>query len=129
MQMAENEKVALLFWYREHERQIRIEGIANKTTNESNDIYFHSRPKESQLAATISNQSKVIENRTVLEKLFEEKNKEYLDKEIPLLKDWGGYIITPHLFEFWQGRKSRLHDRIQYTKQIDYSWKIERLSP
>ncbi len=129
MQMAENEKVSLLFWYREHERQIRIEGIANKTSYESNDIYFHSRPKESQLAATISTQSKVIDNRAMLEKLFEEKNKEYQDKEVPLREDWGGYIITPHLFEFWQGRKSRLHDRIQYTNQTNQSWKIERLSP
>lgn len=128
-QIAENEKVALLFWFREHERQIRIEGVASKTSYESNEAYFHSRPKESQLAANISNQSKVIESRFFLDNLFEEKNKEYQNTEVPLRENWGGYIIIPHLFEFWQGRKSRLHDRIQYTKQTNQSWKIERLSP
>jgi len=128
-QIDENEKVGLLFWFREHERQIRIEGLASKTSKESNNVYFQSRPKESQLAAKISNQSKVIESRIILENLFEEKSKEYHDKEVPLLENWGGYIITPHLFEFWQGRKSRLHDRIQYKKQANQNWIIERLSP
>jgi pyridoxamine 5'-phosphate oxidase len=129
IQIAENSKVSLLFWYREHERQIRIEGFASKTTYDANNIYFHSRPIDSQLAASISNQSKVIENRAVLDDLFNEKKIEYQDKEIPLRENWGGYIIVPHLFEFWQGRKSRLHDRIQYTKQTDATWKLERLAP
>ena len=127
-QIAENEKIALLFWFREHERQIRIEGTAHKTSQASNDIYFHSRPRSSQLAATVSAQSKVVENRAALEKLFEEKNQEFLDKEIPLKENWGGYLVVPTLFEFWQGRRSRLHDRIQYTKENN-SWKMERLAP
>jgi len=129
IQIADNGKVALLFWFREHERQIRIEGIATKTSLEMNDVYFHSRPRDSQIAATISDQSKTVGSRIVLEELFEKKDDEFRNKEIPLKENWGGYIIRPTLFEFWQGRKNRLHDRIQYTKEIDLDWKINRLQP
>ena len=128
-QIKENDKVALLFWYREHERQIRIEGVARKTAVEENEIYFHSRPRESQLAALVSDQSKKLESRTMLDELFEKKKAEFADQEIPLKQNWGGYVVEPTLFEFWQGRESRLHDRIQYTKAEDNSWIIERLFP
>jgi pyridoxamine 5'-phosphate oxidase len=125
----QNSKVALLFWWAQHERQVRIEGIASTTNRDLNDIYFHSRPRGSQIAATISDQSKVIANREVLDKLYSEKEKEFEGKDIPMKEHWGGYVIVPHLFEFWQGRKSRLHDRIQYTKEGDGLWKAERLAP
>ncbi len=128
-QLAQNEKIALLFWYREHERQIRIEGTVKRTSRELNDVYFHSRPTDSQIAATISEQSKVVPNRHVLEKLFQEKQEEFSNKEIPLREDWGGYLVVPHLFEFWQGRKNRLHDRIQYSLIKEDIWKLERLAP
>lgn len=128
-QLAENEKIALLFWFREHERQIRIEGTVQRTSRKLNDVYFHSRPTDSQLAATISSQSEVIPNREMLDKLFQEKQQEFSNKEIPLKENWGGYIVTPNLFEFWQGRKSRLHDRIQYSLISADNWKMERLAP
>lgn len=128
-EIEENGKVSLLFWYREHQRQIRIEGVAHKTEPEENDIYFHSRPRGSQLAALVSEQSKTIKDRNELDELFKTKSEEYKDLDIPLKENWGGYIITPTLFEFWQGRESRLHDRIQYTRTETNDWKIERLCP
>ncbi len=126
-QMKENHKVAILFWWQE--RQVRIEGTVQKSSSELNDVYFHSRPTDSQLAATISDQSKIIPNRDFLDKLFQEKQVEFFDKEIPLKENWGGYIVVPSLFEFWQGRENRLHDRIQYTLLSEDSWKMERLAP
>lgn len=129
IQIKENDKVTLLFWYREHERQIRIEGTAKKTKLEENDIYFHSRPKDSQLAAMVSEQSKKVESRIVLDEMFKAKNEEYANKKIPLKENWGGYVVVPNLFEFWQGRKNRLHDRIQYTLKENNIWTIERLFP
>lgn len=128
-QIKENDKIALLFWYKEHERQIRIEGVATKTPKDINDVYFHSRPRESQIAATISKQSSIIENRKTLDDLFKTMNQEFKNIEIPMKKNWGGYLIKPTLFEFWQGRKSRLHDRIQYTASKNNTWKISRLAP
>ena len=127
-QIQENAKVTLLFWYREQQRQIRVEGIATKTSLNENDIYFHSRPRESQIAAYVSKQSQVVENRTVLDDLFTTKEIEFKNQEVPMLENWGGFKVTPTLFEFWQGRVSRLHDRIQYTK-IEDTWKMERLMP
>jgi pyridoxamine-phosphate oxidase len=128
-QIADNSKVALLFWWAPQQRQVRIEGTAKFTDAASNNVYFHSRPRDSPIAALISDQSKVIEGRHVLEKLYFEKESEYTDKEVPLKEHWGGYIVVPHLFEFWQGRTSRLHDRIQYTIDGEGLWKMERLSP
>lgn len=128
-QIKENDKVALLFWFREHERQIRIEGIATKTSLEMNDVYFHSRPRDSQIAAFVSKQSSIIENRRMLDDLFKEKNKEFKNKEIPLKKNWGGFLIKPILFEFWQGRENRLHDRLQYIIYKNQNWKLVRLAP
>ncbi len=128
-QISENANVALLFWYRTHQRQIRIEGIASKTPKEVNDSYFHSRPIDSQLAALVSEQSSVVESRAVLDEQFKQKQIELQNQEIPTRENWGGYLIEPSLFEFWQGRENRLHDRIQYTKQANGIWKMERLMP
>ena len=125
----ENDKVALLFWFREHERQVRIEGIATQTTEEMNEIYFRSRPRDSQIAAYLSNQSIVIENRNSLDELFLQIIQEFKDLEIPIKKNWGGYNIKPTVIEFWQGRQNRLHDRLQYTLQENQIWILERLAP
>ncbi len=129
LHIAENQHVALLFWWGTLERQIRIEGVAQKITKEATASYFHTRPRGSQIAATISEQSAVIKSREALEELYASREKEYTGKEIPLTENWGGYVVKPVLFEFWQGRTSRLHDRIQYSLAADGLWKIERLAP
>jgi pyridoxamine 5'-phosphate oxidase len=126
-QMQENDKVSLLFWWQE--RQVRIEGVVNKVDRAAAATYFHSRPKGSQIGALVSPQSQVLENRNILEERFKELEHAYKGKEVPLPENWGGYIVIPHLMEFWQGRMSRLHDRIQYTKLSEEKWKIERLAP
>lgn len=127
-QLEENNKIALLFWLREQERQVIIEGSVSKIPYEENSIYFHSRPRDSQLAAKVSNQSSSIKDRATLEELFETQKALFENKEIPLKESWGGYLVVPTLFEFWQGRANRLHDRIQY-KVEDNNWKLERLMP
>lgn len=126
-QMAENPKVSLLFFWNELERQIRIEGIAEKTSKDESLQYFNERPLLSRISAVVSPQSKVIESRNWLE----EKHNEYaskLENELKLPDYWGGYLVKPTKFEFWQGRENRLHDRIQY-KLINNNWLIERLAP
>ncbi|MDZ4712916.1 MAG: pyridoxamine 5'-phosphate oxidase [bacterium] len=127
-ELEENPFASILFFWKESERQIRIEGIAEKVSRQESDEYFHKRPFESQLAALCSDQSNVIENREVIEKRFTELKKQYENKTIPLPDDWGGYRLIPDKFEFWQGRQNRMHDRIAYTK-INSEWKIERLAP
>jgi len=124
----ENPNAALLFLWAELERQIRISGKVVQVSREVSEHYFHSRPREHQLGTWASWQSRVLENRNELEKRFEEMKKRFEDKEIPLPPFWGGYQVIPQRIEFWQGRESRLHDRICYTL-IDGKWKIERLSP
>ncbi len=128
-QLDENKNIACLFWFRELERQIRIDGTICKTSIEQNDIYFRTRPRDSQIAAYSSKQSSVVENRKVIDDNFAKIELEFNDKPIPLNENWGGYIVKPALFEFWQGRRSRLHDRIQYTLDTNNVWKIERLAP
>ena len=128
IEIGENSDVALLFFWKELERQIRIEGIAEKISPLHSEEYFHSRPRESQIGALASNQSSVIENRAVLEKKYNEIERRYSEIEIPAPIHWGGYIVRQSRMEFWQGRKNRLHDRICY-KKIDTEWNIERLSP
>lgn len=124
----ENPNVALLFLWVELERQIRISGKVVQVSREVSENYFHSRPREHQLGAWASWQSKEIPNRKFLEQKYEEIRKRFENKEIPLPPFWGGYVIKPHRIEFWQGRESRLHDRICYALNDD-KWKIERLSP
>ena len=127
-EMAENERVCLLFWWREQHRQVRIEGRVSKTGREAAEKYFHSRPTGSQLAASISPQSKVVANRESLETQMIHLASKYPSGKIPLPENWGGYNVKPVLFEFWQGRDNRLHDRIEYVLENDL-WVKRRLAP
>jgi pyridoxamine 5'-phosphate oxidase len=128
-QLTENPKACLVFFWKELERQVRITGIVQKTSSEENDAYFQSRPKASQVAAIVSPQSQVIENRQWLDDHYENLIKQLQETSVERPRHWGGYIVRPVIIEFWQGRPGRLHDRIQYTILEDGSWKIERLAP
>src|SRR3954447_12429214 len=123
-----NPRAALIFFWKELERQIRIEGDVVKLSNEGSDAYFNSRPVGSRIGAWASPQSTVIPNRHILEENVE-KYVEQFKEGIPRPPHWGGYMVKPLRVEFWQGRSSRLHDRILYTLQQDNTWKIERLAP
>lgn len=127
-ELIENPFASILFFFKELHRQIRIEGRIEKVTREESAEYFHSRPVESQVGAWASIQSSKIESRESLEKKFKDYDKEYEGKEVPLPDYWGGFRLIPDYFEFWQGRESRLHDRISYEKESD-SWIQSRLSP
>ncbi|WP_336515005.1 pyridoxamine 5'-phosphate oxidase [Pollutibacter soli] len=124
-----NAVVALLFFWKELERQVRIEGSVKLVSTEESDEYFASRPKESKLGAWASPQSKIIESREQLEMQFNQAKEKFKEVEIPRPPHWGGYRVVPDKIEFWQGRPGRLHDRILYTADIDASWNINRLSP
>ena len=129
-QLIANPYAALVFLWNKLERQIRIEGKVEKLTASESAEYFHSRPKASQLGAWASNQSRVIPNREVLERKLAELQKEYSgDATVPLPEHWGGFRVVPNRIEFWQGRPSRLHDRLVYDLQTDGSWSLKRLSP
>ncbi len=128
-ELAKNPVVALVFFWPELERQVRIEGTIEKVSKETSEKYFQSRPKESQIGALASPQSQVIEDRSLLEKNWKELEKKYADQEIPKPSFWGGYLVKPQVIEFWQGRSSRLHDRIVYRKADKNNWKIVRLAP
>ena len=127
--IAQNRYVALTFFWSELERQIRIEGQAEKISEKQSTAYFHSRPRGSQIGAWTSPQSEIIKDRSVLTQRQETYTREFEGKEVPKPDHWGGYQVLPDRIEFWQGRPSRLHDRILYTLQKDDSWKIERLAP
>lgn len=129
MQLEENPKACLVFFWKELERQVRILGVVSKLPEEESDVYFQSRPVGSRIGAWASPQSQVIENREWLERTFDKRKVEFREGDIPRPPHWGGYLVKPVIVEFWQGRFSRLHDRIQYTLQEDGAWKIERLAP
>lgn len=129
MQLAENPKACLVFFWKELERQVRITGLVQKVSEAESDQYFLSRPKGSQVGAYTSPQSQVVESRNWLDKKYLELSELFREKELKRPEHWGGYIVTPVIIEFWQGRPSRLHDRIQYSLEEDGSWKIERLAP
>ncbi|GHC63563.1 pyridoxamine 5'-phosphate oxidase [Ulvibacter litoralis] len=126
--IAENNKVSLSFFWPNMERQIIIKGVATRTSEADSTNYFHSRPKGSQLGAVVSQQSSKIENRTVLEERLKQLEIEYENKEVPKPENWGGYVVTPVSFEFWQGRPNRLHDRLKYELE-EYDWRMTRLQP
>jgi len=124
-----NPRVSLTFFWKELERQVRIEGIAEKTSEEESDEYFQTRPRGSQIGAWVSKQSSVIESREVLEKATQELEEKFAGVPVTRPEHWGGYRVIPQYLEFWQGRPSRLHDRLAYIKVNEDYWKIERLSP
>lgn len=124
-----NPNVSLVFLWKEIERQVRITGVVEKISPDRSEQYFHKRPKGSQIGAWVSPQSSIIDSRDVLEERQKEIESKYKDEaQLPLPDFWGGYIVRPTAIEFWQGRPSRLHDRLRY-KLVDGEWKIERLAP
>lgn len=123
-----NKKAAILFYWKEFDRQVRIEGIVKKTSETESDRYFYRRPLESRISASVSNQSEVVENRLVFDALFNQMKNELKESQVVRPNDWGGYILIPKYFEFWQGRTNRLHDRICYKKSKN-SWTKFRLAP
>ncbi len=127
-EMKKNPQACLVFFWAELERQVRIEGRVEKLDKETSESYFHSRPKGSQIGAIASPQSQIIASREILEAKVEDLNTVYLDKTIPKPAHWGGYIVKPTAIEFWQGRTSRLHDRIKY-ELINGKWQTARLAP
>ncbi|PSL49153.1 pyridoxamine 5'-phosphate oxidase [Chitinophaga niastensis] len=129
LELAQNPHVTLLFFWRELERQVRIEGTVSKAPVSISNEYYNSRPKDSRIGAIASPQSKVIPGRSFLEEQVSQVALKY-EQEAPERPDyWGGYVVKPRVVEFWQGRSNRLHDRILYTLTTEGSWKIERLAP
>ena len=124
-----NPFVSLLFFWKELERQVRIEGKIKKISEQESDDYFSKRPLESRIGAWSSPQSEVIKSRDILEKNVSDFKNRFESQNIPRPPYWGGYIVDPMLIEFWQGRPGRLHDRLQYTISKKTTWKIERLAP
>jgi pyridoxamine 5'-phosphate oxidase len=128
VELRQNPNAALLFYWSELEREVRVEGTVERATREESEEYFRSRPLESQLGAWASRQSEVIADRTVLEQKVAELKARFGDGPLPPPSFWGGFRLRPHTVEFWQGRPNRLHDRIRYARRGN-TWVIERLSP
>ncbi|MBJ7539143.1 pyridoxamine 5'-phosphate oxidase [Marinomonas transparens] len=127
-QLALNNKASMTFFWPALSRQIRIEGRIEKVSREVSTSYFASRPRASQLAARTSKQSAEIASRDVLKEAFEQQEQAFVDQEVPCPDNWGGYLLKPNFIEFWQGRPSRLHDRLCYT-QKEHNWIRTRKAP
>ena len=127
-ELVENPHAAIVFLWAALERQVRIEGRVEKVSDAETEAYFHSRPLSSQLGAWSSDQSRVVDDRTVLEQRFQDFQDKYANQEIPRPPHWGGFRVIPHQIEFWQGRPSRLHDRLRYRLSSNH-WQIDRLAP
>jgi pyridoxamine 5'-phosphate oxidase len=123
-----NARASLLFPWYALERQVIVEGKVTKVAREESDTYFHSRPRLSQLAAWASQQSAIVSSRSILEEAMKGLEKKYAGQEVPLPPQWGGYRVTPETVEFWQGRRSRMHDRLRF-RRVEDEWLVERLSP
>lgn len=128
-EIAKNPVVALVFFWAELARQVRIEGTVEKLSKEASERYFHSRPRGSQIAAIASPQSQILTSRDQLEATWKALEQQYEGAIIPKPAHWGGYVVKPQIIEFWQGRESRLHDRIVYKKSDKKNWKITRVAP
>jgi pyridoxamine 5'-phosphate oxidase len=128
-ELAANPRAALVFYWPQLERQVRITGEVVKTSRSESEAYFHTRPRGSQLAAWASGQSSVIPDRDVLEARVKVLEAKYAGTKVPLPPNWGGYRLRPESIEFWQGRPNRLHDRLRYSRGPDGGWTIERLAP
>ena len=128
-EIAQNPNVCLVFFWKELERQVRIEGVVKKISDIESDQYFNSRPLLSRIGALASPQSKKISSREELENRFSTVERDFSQKEIARPSHWGGYIVQPHKIEFWQGRPNRLHDRIVYELSTDEQWNFARLAP
>lgn len=129
MELEANPHAALVFFWKELERQVRIEGTVSKTSTAESDDYFESRPAGSRIGAWASPQSRVVANRTEIETNYSKYEQQFGYENIPRPENWGGYIVKPSVIEFWQGRGSRLHDRLRYTASGAHKWKRERLAP
>ena len=127
--LAANPRAAVTFWWGALERQVNVSGSVSQISREESEQYFHSRPVASQLGAWASQQSEVLADRAQLERQFEETRAKYGTGEIPLPPQWGGYCLAPESIEFWQGRRSRLHDRLRFSRESERAWRIDRLSP
>src|SRR4051812_30744303 len=128
-ELAENPRATLLLPWLALERQVVIEGVVTKISREESAAYFHSRPRASQLSAWVSQQSSIITGRAVLEDSMKVLDKKHAGAEVPLPPAWGGYRLAPETVEFWQGRRSRLHDRLRYRREASGDWTVERLAP
>ena len=128
-ELAENPSASLCFYWQPLERQVRIEGTVEKVTREESDEYFHSRPVGAQIGAWVSHQSETLESREELDAREQELLQKFAGRPVPLPPTWGGYRVIPSRLEFWQGRPSRLHDRIQFTRTPSGQWEVRRLSP
>jgi pyridoxamine 5'-phosphate oxidase len=121
--------VALTFWWAALQRQINVAGVVSRTSREETERYFLSRPVNSRLGAWASSQSEVLASRAELERQFAEARARFGEAEIPAPPHWGGYCVEPSSIEFWQGQRSRLHDRLRYSRPAGGAWRIERLAP
>ena len=128
-ELASNPWAALCFYWQPLERQVRIEGTVEKVSREESESYFHSRPIGAQIGAWVSHQSETLESREELDRREQELLKKFAGGAVPLPPTWGGYRVIPVRLEFWQGRPSRLHDRIEYVRTATGQWQIRRLSP
>jgi pyridoxamine 5'-phosphate oxidase len=128
-ELAANPRVSLLFPWIALERQVIVEGPATRIAREESAAYFHSRPLASQLAAWASAQSSPLADRATLEEAYKAVEKKYAGQQVPLPPHWGGYRVAPERVEFWQGRRSRLHDRLCYRRDTAGEWIVERLAP